>query len=778
METGHTTSNALSTFSAQVNTAASSSRTSSVDLSYDLESPENGHASHSSSPRSSPLSIQRTVMQSADSSYPSLANTQREEESNNETLVQDQEGVDETMETEHNADDPPPICAPSDDSYDESHDKENEDNGLDHDNKVVSSLIEDNHPQQNEKANDMEGTILASTAKEQDTAERDVSSFCEANHGTRESAPSSNRSKNVMSVRSTSDSVQCGGMERSPEESKEVDAGQEVKNGVRSFRTNDRKDVKVYPKDTRSTLLEAKVQQLEHRIQVLENELREVAAVEVSLYSVVAEHGNSMAKVHAPARRLSRMYLHACQHYSLMRRASAARNIISGLVSVSKACGNDVPRLTYWLSNSIVLRAVISKKVENMEFPSSPVISKERSNAIKGSIKLSPLKWESSPIKKGSDSSDFERPQFLISALEKVEAWIFSRTIESIWWQTLTPYMQSARRKEIDRSMSGSSKNYMEETNMDIQDQGNISMNLWKEAFKDACERLCPVRVAGHECGCLPMLPKLIMEQCVARLDVAMFNALLRESADEIPTDPISDPICDSKVLPIPAGRSSFGAGAQLKNAIGNWSRWLTDLFGMDDDSLEDEERADIDDERQDNSLKSFYLLNALSDLMMLPKDMLLSKSIRKEVCPTFGASLIKRVLNNFVPDEFCPDPIPKVVFEALDYEDPVEAETDSVTAYPYIATPPSYMSPSPASIEEFIGDTGSSAHLRRSGSSVLRKSYTSDDELDELNSPMASILPDGSRSSPVNLKSSWSNGNHQNVLRFDLLREVWSNSE
>lgn len=54
----------------------------------------------------------------------------------------------------------------------------------------------------------------------------------------------------------------------------------------------------------------------------------------------------------------------------------------------------------------------------------------------------------------------------------------------------------------------------------------------------------------------------------MARLDVAMFNAILRESADEIPTDPVSDPISDSKVLPIFAGKSSFGAGAQLKNAV------------------------------------------------------------------------------------------------------------------------------------------------------------------------------------------------------------------
>lgn len=49
---------------------------------------------------------------------------------------------------------------------------------------------------------------------------------------------------------------------------------------------------------------------------------------------------------------------------------------------------------------------------------------------------------------------------------------------------------------------------------------------------------------------------------------MAMFNAILRESAHEIPTDPVSDPIVDSKVLPIPAGDLSFGSGAQLKNSV------------------------------------------------------------------------------------------------------------------------------------------------------------------------------------------------------------------
>lgn len=63
------------------------------------------------------------------------------------------------------------------------------------------------------------------------------------------------------------------------------------------------------------------------------------------------------------------------------------------------------------------------------------------------------------------------------------------------------------------------------------------------------------------------------MEQLVNRLDVAMFNAILRESAEEMPTDPISDPISDANVLPVPPGKSSFTAGAQLKNAVSD-KKW------------------------------------------------------------------------------------------------------------------------------------------------------------------------------------------------------------
>lgn len=107
------------------------------------------------------------------------------------------------------------------------------------------------------------------------------------------------------------------------------------------------KDAKAYRKETKNLVSDNQIQHLEQRIKILEGELREAAAIELSLYSVVAEHGSSMKKVHAPARRLSRLYFHANKQSPKSGRGSAAKSIVSGLVLVAKACGNDVPRYAF-----------------------------------------------------------------------------------------------------------------------------------------------------------------------------------------------------------------------------------------------------------------------------------------------------------------------------------------------------------------------------------------------------------------------------------------------
>ncbi|KAJ8643547.1 hypothetical protein MRB53_005295 [Persea americana] len=595
-----------------------------------------------------------------------------------------------------------------------------------------------------------------------------------------------NKFNNMKAPSKSSSESSEGGDDKFTEEVKEIDVLDEAPNVVQRNGTDGEMDnAEENGLGEDKVNVENKNEEMELRIERLEGELREIAALEISLYSIVPEHGSSAHKVHTPARRLSRLYIHACKHWTQDKRANLARNSVSGLVLIAKSCGSDVPRLTFWWSNAIVLREIISQAFANSHHSSLlGRVVESNGNGKRNEGKPSSLKWNGAGRKQVKklgfmqSDNDWQETSTYTAALEKIESWIFSRIIESVWWQTLTPHMQSPVEelytvKSLERSMGPA---------LGDQQQGSFSINLWKSAFLDAYQRLCPVRAAGHECGCLPVLARMVMEQCVARLDVAMFNAILRESANEIPTDPVSDPIVDPKVLPIPAGDLSFGSGAQLKNSIGNWSRLLTDLFGMDADDILKEDQINGEDDGSkgpDAESKSFRMLNALSDLLMLPKDMLIDSSIRKEVCPSLGLPLIKRILCNFTPDEFCPDPVPGVILEALNSESLLErrqSDKDLLSSFPCCAAPVVYCQPSQAEIAEKVADVAGQSQLGRNASIVQRRGYTSDEELDELEFPLTCII-DKMPATPTA-----GNGRHGEAVcvgsgsvRYELLREVWS---
>lgn len=562
------------------------------------------------------------------------------------------------------------------------------------------------------------------------------------------------------------------------EEAKEIDILDEAPKCDQSTGTDDEiADTEENIADNGNSVSYENNEELYSKIEKLEQELREVAALEVSLYSVVPEHGCSSHKLHTPARRLSRIYIHASKFWSSDKKASVARNSVSGLVLVAKSCGNDVSRLTFWLSNTVVLREIIAQTFGSSRC-SSPIKIFSTNGAKKPDRSSAPTRWKSNYNGKYAKPNimqvpdDWRETSTFLDALEKIESWIFSRIVESVWWQAMTPHMQTPVE---DLSTPHS---------LGDQQHGSFSIDIWKTAFHDAFSRICPLRAGGHECGCLPVLVKLVMEHCIARLDIAMFNAILRESENEIPTDPISDPIVDSRVLPIPAGDLSFGSGAQLKNSVGNWSRWLTDTFGMDAaESEKDGQDVEIngDDRRDAAESTCFKLLNELSDLLMLPKDMLLKKTIRKEVCPSIGLPLVTRILCNFTPDEFCPDPVPGMVLEELNSESLLErfTEKDMISTFPVTAAPVVYCPPTLEDVTEKVADTAcGNNELDRRGSMVQRRGYTSDDDLDDLEFPLASLYDKSNPPSPCNngvAHFSTRQGASIMNVRHELLREVWS---
>ncbi|CAA0812722.1 Unknown protein [Striga hermonthica] len=368
--------------------------------------------------------------------------------------------------------------------------------------------------------------------------------------------------------------------------------------------------------ETGTSASDQKIEEMEIRIKNLESELREVAALEISLYSVVPEHGSSAHKVHTPARRLSRLYIYACKYWSPDKRATVARNTVSGLVTVSKSCGNDVSRLTFWLSNTVVLREIISQA--------------------------------------------------------------FGRSC------------QSSALTKIFESGGGETRN-------------------------------------------------------------KNFHLCLGESR-------IMDIFTDSRVHMV------ADSGAQYA---------ITYCHAQDEkNSLNDVD----DDQRISEVPKSFPLLNSLSDLLMLPKDMLMERKIRLEVCPLISLPLVKRILCNFSPDEFCPDPVPGAVLEAVNAECIMEHRLsgDSPISFPFPAAPVVYTAPFPSDISEKVAEADDNPRLSRNQSAVQRKGYTSDDELDELESCLGSVInkppqsPIAAVSEGREAKTGWANA------RYDLLREVW----
>lgn len=109
-----------------------------------------------------------------------------------------------------------------------------------------------------------------------------------------------------------------------------------------------------------------------------------------------------------------------------------------------------------------------------------------------------------------------------------------------------------------------------------------------------------------------------------------------------------------------------------------------------------------------------------------------------------------------------------------------IEDGNEPVNCFPFIAAPIFYSPPPETCVASIIGEKGKKSQLRRNKSSVVRKSYNSDDELNELKYPLSSILFNGSSSSKVSTKSSLKlrETRNESPFRYELLRDVWMNSE
>jgi hypothetical protein len=108
-------------------------------------------------------------------------------------------------------------------------------------------------------------------------------------------------------------------------------------------------------------------------------------------------------------------------------------------------------------------------------------------------------------------------------------------------------------------------------------------------------------------------------------------------------------------------------------------------------------------------------------------------------------------------------------------------ANKDATSVFPCTAAPIVYRTPSMLDAAERAADIGGArqrggAKLDRKASMVQRRGYTSDDDLDDLDSPLASLIDRSTPPSPSNGFAHFSarRGVSMENTRYTLLREVW----
>jgi hypothetical protein len=104
-------------------------------------------------------------------------------------------------------------------------------------------------------------------------------------------------------------------------------------------------------------------------------------------------------------------------------------------------------------------------------------------------------------------------------------------------------------------------------------------------------------------------------------------------------------------------------------------------------------------------------------------------------------------------------------------------AEEHMISTFPCTAAPVVYHAPSLKDVAEKVADTSGNAEVDRRASMVQRRGYTSDDDLDDLGSPLMSLYDRSSPPSPCDGVAHFSTRKEGEIVnvRYELLREVWS---
>ncbi|GLC40297.1 hypothetical protein PLESTB_001806600 [Pleodorina starrii] len=517
----------------------------------------------------------------------------------------------------------------------------------------------------------------------------------------------------------------------------------------------------------------------------------ETASAGASFSSKAAAAGSSGGRgAHSPARRLVRTVVAMGPGDGPQFGASALR-VVRAQVAAAPGDGLDV--LSYWWSNVVHMRAMLAS------LPPSLGTGGVSSVSLGAAAAMPPP---------SAGGSEHWASAVLVPELRRLERMLFDEVLVRMWDRVLLPTVLSGRAGGASAS-GGSSIARPSSTAVTKRAQQEAAIKKWFEALEAVCGALN--RHVGCVGGHAAMLRHQVLLQCLKRVDLLLFAHLLGGIGQPGVADLLADydphrtvawttagggggggiataaggfPHLDDASLPFARGVLTFGGGMSVKMTVTRLQQWATGQPALGGASTGPSggaaaataEAAAFGADRGGTGSGAgtvnsgaaalgplFPLLRAAADLLMMPKELLLDRSVRLDVGAALSMRSVLHILERFKPDEFAQDSISPAILESL-HEDAALPQMHLRTAAAADVNS-GYLPPPDALLLRGV-EAGTEPGLEYDADS--------EDEMEELAQVVAK--------SSIGVGSSSSGGLHSagaafSATRFRLLHEMWVSS-
>ena len=353
-------------------------------------------------------------------------------------------------------------------------------------------------------------------------------------------------------------------------------------------------------------------------------ELCDCAALELALRSGPANPLGPPGAVHGPARALVHA-LRCCPPGAPL--ASLAQRCAQALAGAVLGCGPSAPApLLYWWSNAAALRAALSLRCV----------------------------WEAAEEPPAALSA------WLQAACARVEGAACARAAGAAWDLACAPACAKPpappqRGHSVDDALAAH----------------------WLGALEGAERALAGggaaagAAAADGGTGTFPQLPPQALALLLSRLDVALFNALLRApggsaSGGDGSSSDGSDPVSQRAAVP-GGGAVTFAAGVAIKLAVQALSGWAAQRRVPGSGGKGG--KSGGGGGGGGGGATCFPLMRCAADVLMMPKGALADAGVRRDVAGALTPRLLRQLLGRFTPDDSAPEAVPQTLLAALDSE-------------------------------------------------------------------------------------------------------------